>query len=317
MADEINEKKENDKTIDYSEELDIEGMPEGVRAFVKANKVPEGVAFSSSLYRLSKDGRELKKRRRFLERIENEFHQGLMGEVYVQNKYGGGEFQSVVSWPKPNQTGETGIQMEPMFIDGPPKAIVYDEEEKSVPDAQMAQATAPQSPPPVAGGGILSGFSIEKLVEHLPTIISAVEMIKGFIPKPDYSVLDKVMNSQVSAMENFGKQVSKMQMDLIKTNIDNVSKMGENMTKEQPGEATDWPKWLEPYAPVIERVGATILDDSWIAKKMRKTLLGSKVFKDAWIDPDKKASGIAAMVEHFGEELGAQFEDSINAFYGE
>jgi len=291
--------------VDYTDDLKLEGIPENLRAFVKGSKVPRDSDFSCSVYKLKKDPGERKLKRFFKKKFVNEYFEEIYGEEWLLENYGGGSYQVIYTWAIQDEKGKrsNGIQMEPMFIDGPEK------NEPIVEKLGKDPGGAAPNFPPIAGA-VPSNFNIETIVKHIPTVILLIEAIKKMIPKKDYSVIDKIYESQIKAATKFGDEIQAIKLEKLKDQYQQLNdEAGGNMeTKEN----FEWPTWLQPFSGVIEGYAEKLLGGGPMAGLIKKTLVSNETFLACWNDETKRAEAVEALSKYFGEETAENLEQMFD-----
>jgi len=298
--------KVNNKIIDYSKEIPIPGLPEGLRAFIKDRGIPLGQDFTAYLYRLKKEPGQTKFRRYYKEKMLNEYYEGEHDEQYIKEIYGGGAFQVTYVWKMPDGK-ESGITMEPIYIDGPPKEDIVSSSTPRASEAQEPTSRASSAVPGLMG----SPFNIENLLKLVPLITAAKELLSGIIPKPDYSLIEKVQSSQLKALERFGTQLQKMQMDSFKSKIEQLEQIeteADNMRESN----FEWPDWLKPFSEIIEKYAGKLLGNNPLMNALKKTLVKSKVFQDNWNNEERRAEAVKALTSYLGEETAEALEQMFD-----
>jgi hypothetical protein len=294
------------KVVDYSKEIPIENIPEGIRAFIKEKNIPEGADFTAYLHKLKKGPGEVKARKYFKEKMINQFYEGDFDESYIKEKYGGGAFQVTYTWK--NGKGEPhGIQVEPIFIDGPEKEDNQPQKESP----KEGQTPAGANPPiPPAG----SPFDVEKLLKWIPIITGLITTLKDLIPKPDYSIIEKLQDSQIKTIDRFGQQLAKMQMEALKNNL---SKINQDESEAEQMNNFNWPEWLKPFSGLIEGYADKLLGNGPFANALKKTLVKNATFQECWFDEQKKSEAVDALSKYFGPETAEALENTFDGLMNE
>lgn len=304
MNEKADTKTNNQKIVDYSKTITVEGLPDGMRAFIKDRNIPVGQDFTAYLYRLKKEPGQTKLRRFYKEKMLNEFYEGDYDEQYIKEAYGGGEFQVVYAWKMPDGS-KGGIDMEPIFIDGPPKDDLPNMRQKA------EKAEEPPRRETSAGPGLEgSPFSIENLLKLVPLITAAKELFSNMIPKPDYSIIEKVQESQIKSLEKFGSQLQKMQMESFRNKIEQLDKIEEAEPMKESN--FEWPEWLKPFSGLIEGYAERLLGNNPLATALKKTLVKNEIFQKCWNDEKKREEAVNALAGYFGEETAEALEEAFD-----
>lgn len=296
-----------DKVTSGKSRLDVDGLPEGVKAFVKENVIPANTPFRSTLYRvIDPTPPKTRVERAYLERLENDFYEDDYGEEYIKQTYGGGVYQAFITW-KDKEKKKNEIQLERICIDGPPKLATVPKAVESPASAQVPPGGTGR-PTEAPGAGLL-----EKVLKHLPEITACATAIKALIPKPDTSIIEKLTEAKIRSFERLEERVEKARMDMLKKDMEQL--------EEQPEETEEnldtvnggaWPEWLQPFAPLITQYAGKLLGDDPVATGLQKIVVNSADFKKCWNNKERKAEAIKALTKHLGAETAASLAQTFS-----
>ncbi len=299
----------------------LDSAPSALKTFIKEYQIPVGERFSTALYRIGKtDPKQLKPRKVWLEKRENGLYleaEGF-GEEYISETHGGGEYQAITTFKKGN--GKRGMEWDIYYISGEPKTPHLDTTKIISDNAGSSnQKPEPGSPSILPGSGT-PALNPDSILKWVAAITPLLTVLKDLIPKPDYTLINKIAETQIESKKSFDRKVEALELSLMKRQMERAE---ESLHKEESEEPVNTekgfiiPEWLEQFAPLLEKFGEKLLKKNPIGNFLRAELVKTDKFQECWKDPEKRAEATEAFAQYLGRDaaisLNAQFTEMMNA----
>jgi len=269
------------------QQIEIEGMPAGVRAYFKKKKHRTAEDYSAHIYRKVPDRTKVNKEAfKFKEKVWNM----EVDEAWLQSRYGGGRYR--VIYQIEEEGGTTEVETDDFDIDDPPPVTV-------APGAGGAPAAAP-----VAAPGDRYPSRREMLLE-LREVVELVNMLRppdagapAAISSPTLTLLEKRYAEKLAAVEDLE--------DKLRKKLHGGANVIVGDKKEDALSA--WPEFIRPFVPELKRFGMSKLKDladnllggGFFGSMIKSAVVSNPAFQSMWQDAGRRQAAYDALVPHIG-----------------
>lgn len=285
----------------------LEEMPDGVRFYIKNQKVDLGAGkrVSVSLYEILSVEGGLKIRRQFLERFSNR----IPDEEEIAAKYGPNAegYQWQAKWH--NAEGkETGCMSDVILISDKWRG----RSDGAAPAARSAPGgTAPAGAHSLPAPSHIGPLEILKFIQEgrdqaITDMERMAAVMKTNAPEGAAQVAEKSMEAMGRMMEKFFEANMGMMRKVQKVAAAAIDPPPPEDEEEGEGEEaprnSGIPAWLEPFMPKIQEGIGMLLGGGPMGKLAKEAILSSEGWKAVFSDQEKWGEMVGALRSQFGED---------------